>query len=45
MDMGPDGGIGGGNLVAHGTPEQVAYALNSHTAKYLKRALKKKSDK
>ncbi len=45
MDMGPDGGVGGGKLVAHGTPENVAHAPNSHTAKYLKRALKKKSDK
>lgn len=45
MDMGPEGGIGGGNLVTHGTPEQVAYVAGSHTAKYLKRALKKKSDK
>jgi len=42
MDMGPEGGVGGGKLVACGTPEQVAYAAGSHTAKYLKRALKKK---
>jgi excinuclease ABC subunit A len=40
--MGPEGGIGGGNLVAKGTPEEVAYAPGSYTAKYLKRALRKK---
>ena len=45
MDMGPEGGVGGGNLVAHGTPENVAHSGESHTAKYLKRALKKKTDK
>jgi len=42
IDLGPEGGHGGGNLVAHGTPEEVAYAPGSHTAKYLKRALRKK---
>lgn len=42
MDMGPEGGVGGGNVVAQGTPENVAYAAGSHTAKYLKRALRKK---
>jgi excinuclease ABC subunit A len=42
IDMGPEGGLGGGNLVAKGTPEEVAYAQGSYTAKYLKRALRKK---
>ena len=42
IDMGPDGGLAGGQVVAHGTPEEVAYAPGSHTAKYLKRALRKK---
>ncbi|MFA6253919.1 MAG: excinuclease ABC subunit UvrA [Candidatus Paceibacterota bacterium] len=42
IDMGPEGGLGGGNLVAKGTPEEVAYAPGSYTAKYLKRALRKK---
>ncbi len=42
IDMGPDGGLGGGDLVAKGTPEEVAYAPGSFTAKYLKRALRKK---
>ena len=39
IDMGPEGGNGGGQVVAAGTPEEVAYASGSHTAKYLKRAL------
>lgn len=42
IDMGPEGGLGGGNIVAKGTPEEVAYAPGSYTAKYLKRALRKK---
>ncbi|MCX6713830.1 MAG: excinuclease ABC subunit UvrA, partial [Candidatus Vogelbacteria bacterium] len=42
IDLGPEGGNGGGNLVAKGTPEEVAYAQGSHTAKYLKRVLRKK---
>lgn len=40
IDMGPEGGKGGGHVVAKGTPEEVAYASGSHTAKYLKKALK-----
>lgn len=45
VDLGPDGGIGGGNLVAKGTPEEVARLATpvSHTAKYLKRVLSKRS--
>lgn len=42
IDMGPEGGKDGGKIIAQGTPEEVAYAPGSHTAKYLKRALKKK---
>lgn len=42
IDMGPEGGLGGGKIVAQGTPEHVASVTHSHTAKYLKRALKKK---
>jgi len=42
IDLGPEGGDGGGKLVAKGTPEEVAYASGSHTAKYLKRVLKRK---
>ncbi len=40
IDIGPEGGIGGGQVVAKGTPEQVANNKNSHTGKYLKKALK-----
>lgn len=35
IDMGPEGGIGGGKVVAKGTPEQVAKAKESHTGKFL----------
>ena len=40
LDFGPEGGVGGGNLVAKGTPEDVANNKHSHTGKYLKRVLK-----
>lgn len=42
IDMGPEGGLAGGQVIAKGTPEEVAYASGSHTAKYLKRSLKRK---
>ncbi|OJV50882.1 MAG: excinuclease ABC subunit A [Bacteroidetes bacterium 43-16] len=35
IDMGPEGGIGGGKVVAKGTPEQVVKAKESHTGKFL----------
>jgi excinuclease ABC subunit A len=37
IDMGPEGGSGGGMLVAEGTPKQVANNPASHTGEYLKR--------
>ena len=40
LDFGPEGGTGGGVLVAKGTPEEVANNKNSHTGKYLKKVLK-----
>jgi excinuclease ABC subunit A len=36
IDMGPEGGTGGGNVVAQGTPEKVATVIESHTGRYLK---------
>lgn len=35
IDMGPEGGLGGGTVVATGTPEQIAKVANSFTGKYL----------
>jgi excinuclease ABC subunit A len=35
IDLGPEGGSGGGQVIAAGTPEQVALAEGSHTARYL----------
>lgn len=40
LDIGPEGGEGGGQLVAKGTPEEVANNEKSYTGKYLKKALK-----
>ena len=39
IDMGPDGGVGGGTVVASGTPEQVAGVAGSYTGRYLRAAL------
>lgn len=39
IDMGPDGGDGGGEIVAEGTPEQVAKVSSSYTGQYLKKVL------
>ncbi|WP_292362695.1 excinuclease ABC subunit UvrA, partial [Methylophaga sp. UBA1464] len=36
IDMGPEGGAGGGEVIAVGTPEQIAEYPNSHTGHYLK---------
>jgi excinuclease ABC subunit A len=40
IDMGPDGGEGGGRVVAKGTPEDVAEVKGSYTGQYLKGVLK-----
>ena len=40
IDLGPEGGDGGGTLVAAGTPEEIAACEGSYTGKYLKRLLK-----
>jgi excinuclease ABC subunit A len=41
IDLGPEGGDGGGNIVAIGTPEKVASIKNSYTGLFLKEILKK----
>ena len=41
IDLGPEGGDGGGYIVSEGTPEQVAKVAESHTGTYLARFLKK----
>jgi excinuclease ABC subunit A len=40
IDLGPEGGTGGGCLVAEGTPEQVANVKHSHTGKFLRSVLR-----
>ncbi|ATG97643.1 excinuclease ABC subunit UvrA [Mesoplasma lactucae] len=40
IDMGPEGGAGGGQVIATGTPEQVAQSPISYTGQYLRRYLK-----
>ena len=42
IDIGPEGGVGGGQIVARGTPEEVANNKNSYTGKYLKKVLRLK---
>ena len=37
LDMGPEGGEGGGRVIAHGTPEQIATVAASHTGSFLAR--------
>jgi excinuclease ABC subunit A len=41
IDIGPEGGVRGGNIVAKGTPEEVANNTKSYTGKYLKKVLRK----
>ncbi len=40
IDMGPEGGAGGGKVIAHGTPEEIAKIRQSFTGQYLKSVLK-----
>jgi len=39
IDLGPEGGHGGGRIVAQGAPEKVAKHPDSHTGRYLKQVL------
>jgi excinuclease ABC subunit A len=41
IDFGPEGGSGGGKIVAKGTPEEVADIDTSHTGRYLRKVLRK----
>jgi excinuclease ABC subunit A len=42
VDLGPEGGDGGGEVVAVGTPEEVAKVRESYTGQYLKQLLDKR---
>lgn len=42
IDLGPEGGDGGGRIIAEGTPEEVAKSTTSYTGKYLKPIVKRK---
>jgi excinuclease ABC subunit A len=39
IDLGPEGGSGGGKIIATGTPEEVAKVSNSFTGQYLEKML------
>mgnify|MGYP004659124947 FL=1 len=41
IDLGPEGGVNGGQIIAQGTPEEVAKVEGSYTGKFLKKYLKK----
>jgi excinuclease ABC subunit A len=45
IDLGPEGGDGGGRIVAVGTPEQVAQNERSHTGRFLRSVLGKGRDR
>ena len=44
IDLGPEGGDGGGEIIAQGNPEKVAKSETSHTAKYLRKILTKEKN-
>ncbi|MBS26260.1 MAG: excinuclease ABC subunit A [Gammaproteobacteria bacterium] len=41
IDLGPEGGSGGGEIIATGTPEKITKSKNSHTGVYLKKTLQR----
>ena len=43
IDLGPEGGDGGGQIVAEGTPEEICSVPNSYTGQYLRKLLKMES--
>ncbi|MXO61994.1 excinuclease ABC subunit A [Altererythrobacter oceanensis] len=44
LDLGPDGGVRGGEVVAQGTPEEVAEVAESYTGQYLKPMLERQRE-
>jgi excinuclease ABC subunit A len=42
IDMGPEGGDGGGRVVAEGTPETIARSSASHTGRFLREVLERR---
>jgi excinuclease ABC subunit A len=42
IDIGPEGGDGGGQVLFEGTPEELIKIKDSHTARFLKEEMKKK---
>ena len=44
IDLGPEGGAAGGNIIAEGPPEKITGCVDSHTGSYLKHVLKSKPD-
>ena len=45
IDFGPEGGEGGGRIVAKGTPEEVADTAGSYTGEYLAKSLQRHAKK
>lgn len=45
IDIGPEGGSGGGNIIARGTPEEIADVEESYTGQFLKRMLQRHGEK
>jgi excinuclease ABC subunit A len=45
VDIGPDGGVNGGNVLFQGTPEQIIHCKESYTGNFLKKILEKKYKK
>lgn len=45
IDMGPEGGDGGGTVIAQGTPEEICEVKQSYTGRFLKQYLEKDKDK
>ncbi|ENH2963581.1 hypothetical protein ABVZ87_002632, partial [Listeria monocytogenes] len=45
IDLGPEGGDGGGQIIATGTPEKIARSKKSYTGKYLKPILERDKER